>query len=183
MMELADVTVPKMSHINALLPHLYDMAVSMKQECASSIIGSISRIRSRILSAVISAKNGDKDAYCWPLPSELLTLRAVAKLYPVSDFRHPVSTPVFLMLGQILSQSPVRGPHDVLSCLDTISVALDFASVGDRFFPEALEALQSLFVHATAPHYSKNIGGPTFSEANLPWLYYEHVSPRIYSFS
>ena len=44
---------------------------------------------------------------------QLLYLKLVSVLFPTSDFRHSVTTPSMLFLGQILAICPVRSLRDV----------------------------------------------------------------------
>jgi nucleolar protein 14 len=41
-------------------------------------------------------------APCWPSPGHRLLLKLLGDLFPTTDFRHPVTTPAALLLGQYL---------------------------------------------------------------------------------
>ncbi|CAI5998190.1 unnamed protein product [Closterium sp. NIES-64] len=71
-------------------------------------------------------------AGAWPTARTLLLLRLWALIFPSSDFRHPVMTPVSLLLGQFLSCCPM-------------------VSQSRRFVPEALNFLHALLWSAVAP--------------------------------
>ncbi|CAI5949396.1 unnamed protein product [Closterium sp. NIES-65] len=64
----------------------------------------------------------------WPTARTLLLLRLWALIFPSSDFRHPVMTPVSLLLGQFLSCCPVRSTKDVAAGLFISALLLNFLS-------------------------------------------------------
>ncbi|CAI5473376.1 unnamed protein product [Closterium sp. Yama58-4] len=87
----------------------------------------------------------------WPTARTLLLLRLWALIFPSSDFRHPVMTPVSLLLGQFLSCCPVRSTKDVAAGLFISALLLNMVSQSRRFVPEALNFLHALLWSAVAP--------------------------------
>jgi hypothetical protein len=65
-----------------------------------------------------------KWASAWPSRGELSLLTMLGKVFPTSDFRHGVTTPTLLFLGQCLAQCPVRNSSDLSSGLFTASAML-----------------------------------------------------------
>lgn len=77
----------------------------------------------------------------WPPPRALLQLKLFLTLYPLSDKRHPVLTPVSLFIGRALSQCLARDIGEVVRGLFLSSLALSIASSASRHYPEALSFL------------------------------------------
>lgn len=80
----------------------------------------------------------------WPGPRQLLQLRLFALLFPTSDRRHQVTTPLALLTGKYLMQCPVNSPYQAAIGLLLAGMALHNASAAARFCPEAIN-----FVTAT----------------------------------
>lgn len=74
----------------------------------------------------------------WPGPRQLLQLRLFALLFPTSDRRHPVTTPLALLIGKHLSQCPVNSSYQAAVGLMLAGMALQNASAAARFCPEAV---------------------------------------------
>jgi nucleolar protein 14 len=74
----------------------------------------------------------------WPGPRQLLQLRLFALLFPTSDRRHPVTTPLSLLIGKHLSQCPVNSSYQAALGLMLAGMALQNASAAARFCPEAV---------------------------------------------
>jgi len=77
----------------------------------------------------------------WPGPRQLLQLRLFCLLFPVSDKRHPVVTPLDLLLGKYLAQCPVASPYQAALGLLVGGLALQAARPGGRVVPEAVSFL------------------------------------------
>jgi nucleolar protein 14 len=77
----------------------------------------------------------------WPPPRALLQLKLFLTLYPSSDKRHPVITPVALFIGRALSQCVASDVGEVIRGLFLSSLALGIASSANRHYPEALSFL------------------------------------------
>ena len=69
-------------------------------------------------------------------------------VFPVTDFKHPVLTPAMILIGQYLSQSPVRGPRDAIAGVLLSGIALSGVRPSGRIFPEAVTFLHGIVAHA-----------------------------------
>ncbi len=75
----------------------------------------------------------------WPTVGELLVLRAAALLFPATDFRHPVTTPLNVCVAALLSGViPVRDARDAAMALHVCELQLDMAKASRRLAPEAI---------------------------------------------
>ena len=88
------------------------------------------------------------DSRCWPSPADLAFFKAIQLVFPVTDFEHPIVSSAQLLLGQYISQSPIRGPRDVIACLCTCQIFLDFCEDAKRFTPEVFLAIEALTTQA-----------------------------------
>jgi nucleolar protein 14 len=76
-----------------------------------------------------------------PGPRQLLQLRLFSLLFPASDRRHAVMTPLALLLGKHLSQCPVVSCHTAAVGLLCCGMALANAADAQRFCPEVFTFL------------------------------------------
>eukprot|EP00511_Aplanochytrium_stocchinoi_P007061 CAMPEP_0204835578 /NCGR_PEP_ID=MMETSP1346-20131115/22984_1 /ASSEMBLY_ACC=CAM_ASM_000771 /TAXON_ID=215587 /ORGANISM="Aplanochytrium stocchinoi, Strain GSBS06" /LENGTH=521 /DNA_ID=CAMNT_0051969703 /DNA_START=179 /DNA_END=1744 /DNA_ORIENTATION=+ len=96
---------------------------------------------------------GDVDSFvsnmrCWPTPGDFAFLRALSIVFPVTDFRHTVVSPAKLLLGEYISSCPIRGHRDLVACLFTIQLLLEFTAEAKRIAPEVIVALEAVIGQA-----------------------------------
>ena len=82
----------------------------------------------------------------WLSRGSLALLRIGATVFPCSDLRHGVATPLQLVYGQALAQCPVRSGKDLQSGLLCAAGLLDCAAQAQRVAPEALAFLKSVLL-------------------------------------
>ena len=82
----------------------------------------------------------------FPVAHELMGLRLVGKLYPVSDFRHNITTPLTLLLAECLATLPLRGGRDLAAGLFIAGTLLEYTQDSKRLVPEIFSFLQSALV-------------------------------------
>jgi Nop14-like family len=80
----------------------------------------------------------------WPGSRGVLLLRLFMRLFPLSDRRHPVTTPLARLLGLHLAVCPVTRPHDVAIALLLASLLQQIARSGGRYAPEATPLCETL---------------------------------------
>lgn len=80
----------------------------------------------------------------FPSVRTLLLLRLWTIIFPTSDFRHPVITPIFLLISEYLSRCPVKSLRDAAIGCFLCAQILTMASQGRRFCPEAIFFLHAL---------------------------------------
>jgi nucleolar protein 14 len=100
--------------------------------------------------------------YGWPGPRQLLQLRLFSCLFPTSDKRHPVTSPLALLLGKQLLQCPVSSCYTAAVGLLVAGMALHNAAGAARFCPEVvnyLAALLNAFVPAGASAHGSSSSG------------------------
>ena len=70
-----------------------------------------------------------------------LLLRAIGHVFPVTDKRHVVVTPVIILLGQIIGQTPIRSLKDIVKGLFCSGLMIEFTREAQRLPVEALSFL------------------------------------------
>jgi nucleolar protein 14 len=95
----------------------------------------------------------------WPSTGVVLLLRAMGRIFPVTDRRHYVVTPTILLLAQMISQTPVLSRHDLAMGVMCSGLLIEYAVEAKRVVPEALSFLAStirLFSPETGHHHLTN---------------------------
>jgi nucleolar protein 14 len=73
----------------------------------------------------------------WPSTGVVLALRAIGRIFPVTDLRHQVVTPALLLLGQIVGYTPVLTVHDAVIGLLCAGMLIEYTKEAKRVAPEA----------------------------------------------
>ncbi len=126
------------SQLNALSGVLFDVA----QEIPLQIGALWRRILRQMQRKLATALNNS--AQSWPSPGQLILLKVIGDIFPVTDLRHPVATPAALLSGQYLSQCPVACVSHIVSGLFCCASLLRWSSTSGRFAPEALSFLMGV---------------------------------------
>ena len=88
----------------------------------------------------------------WPSVGTILLLRVVGHLFPVTDRRHSIVTPVLLFLGQIISQTPVETMYDLVAGTACSGLLIEYTKEAKRLAPEAVGFLAGIIrMHALEP--------------------------------
>ena len=107
------------------------------------------------------------DMRCWPSPGELAFFRLISRVFPTTDFRHPIVSATQLLLGQYLSQCPLRGSRDIVACVATAELLLTFTQGASRLAPEAVVALEAVVGQASLKPTRKDVERDAFVKAKL----------------
>ena len=89
----------------------------------------------------------------WPDGRELLLLKTLSIVFPVTDFTHKIMTPWFCLLSRLLVQCPVRSSRDAAAALFVCSLLQEAGSAAHRVFPE-VPAFLSTILAAFLPQSS-----------------------------
>lgn len=81
---------------------------------------------------------GDEEESPWPSAGVFLLLKASTAIFPATDRKHFIVTPVNLFLGQILAQTPILSAHDALMGILCAALLLDNCLEAKRVATEAL---------------------------------------------
>lgn len=148
---LASCRPAQVDVIAALFPHLHALTTTYPEVAAKTAVEEISMYHAR-LSKVLGAPSSSVSAF--PGAREILYLQTLMRAFPASDFRHPVITPVHLLIGRYLGQGKPANARDALSGLSLCSLyAEGQGPESRRWMPEALSFLQDLLL-AMLPAWS-----------------------------
>ncbi|EMS51472.1 hypothetical protein TRIUR3_21500 [Triticum urartu] len=114
------------------------------------------------------------------LPSlkTLLLLRLWSLIFPCSDFRHAVATPMLLLMCEYLMRCPIQSGRDAAVGSFLCSMVLAATKESKKFCPEAISFLQTLLVTSLKGEVSNQINDQFMELKTLkPWL---HISEQMH---
>ncbi len=87
-------------------------------------------------------------------------------IFPVTDKRHIVITPSLILLGQIIGQTPIRSPSDIVRGIYCSGLMIEFTREAKRLPTEALSFLASVInLYSDVEDVSLRSPVPSFSSA------------------
>ncbi|KAL7853215.1 hypothetical protein AOLI_G00200590 [Acnodon oligacanthus] len=143
--ELATRTPPELATVNILIPQVYALC-QLFPAAARKVMQSLLSDGAHSMEQSIEVKG----RAVFPGLNMMIYLKIVALLFPTSDFRHPVTTPAFVYISQALTKCPVTSLESVSAGLVLCSLAVEFVSLSQRFFPELINFLLGL-LHMAVP--------------------------------
>jgi hypothetical protein len=138
---------PPAEHIQAVLSALFALARDVPMAAGEAFRAALHRVFLQCVEGVHPKDEADRTRLRrrWPTVGELIMLRATSLLFPVTDFRHPVTTPFALLLGALLAGGthhsgcgPVRTAVDFAKALFLAELQLDVAKKTKRLAPESV---------------------------------------------
>ncbi|NXH16719.1 NOP14 protein, partial [Bucco capensis] len=143
--ELATLDLPELRTIDKLVLPLYNLC-QMFPEAASDRIKFILRDAAHELEEVIEVKGRGT----LPALDTLIYLKITSLLFPTSDFWHPVVTPAFVYMSQLLTKCRITTLQDVIKGLFICCLFLEYVSLSRRFVPELINFLLGV-LHISLP--------------------------------
>ncbi|NXI13197.1 NOP14 protein, partial [Irena cyanogastra] len=143
--ELATLDLPELRTIDKLVLPLYNLC-QMFPEAASDSIKFILRDAAHDLEEVIEVKG----RATFPGLDMLIYLKIVSLLFPTSDFWHPVVTPAFMYMSQLLTKCRITTLQDVIKGLFICCLFLEYVSLSRRLVPELINFLLGV-LHISLP--------------------------------
>ncbi|XP_028658093.2 nucleolar protein 14 [Erpetoichthys calabaricus] len=142
---------PDFGTISLLVPHLYDLC-QLFPEAACKCVQSIFRDSAHDIEEVVEVKGKA------PLPGlpVMVYLKISAMLFPTSDFRHPVVTPILVYMSQLLTKCPITSLQDVAKGLLLCCLFIEYVSLSQKFVPELISYLLGI-LHLSVPE-KHNLG-------------------------
>ncbi|KAM6361600.1 nucleolar protein 14 isoform 1-T1 [Alca torda] len=151
--ELATLDLPELRTIDKLVLPLYNLC-QMFPEAASDSIKFILRDAAHDMEEVIEVKG----RATFPGLDMLIYLKITSLLFPTSDFWHPVVTPAFIYMSQLLTKCRITTLQDVIKGLFICCLFLEYVSLSRRFVPEVINFLLGI-LHISLP--KKQVQGYT----------------------
>ncbi|CAN0108291.1 unnamed protein product [Bubo scandiacus] len=143
--ELATLDLPELRTIDKLVLPLYNLC-QMFPEAASDSIKFILRDAAHDMEEVIEVKG----RATFPGLDTLVYLKITSLLFPTSDFWHPVVTPAFIYMSQLLTKCRITTLQDVIKGLFICCLFLEYISLSRRFVPELINFLLGV-LHISLP--------------------------------
>ncbi|NXF35567.1 NOP14 protein, partial [Nyctibius bracteatus] len=143
--ELAALDLPELRTIDRLVLPLYSLC-QMFPEAASDSIKFILRDAAHDMEEVIEVKG----RATFPGLDTLFYLKITSLLFPTSDFWHPVVTPAFMYMSQLLTKCRITTLQDVVKGLFICCLFLEYVSLSRRFVPELINFLLGV-LHISLP--------------------------------
>ncbi|KAM7252462.1 hypothetical protein ACFE04_024345 [Oxalis oulophora] len=130
--------------MNRLVKPLMEMSMEMNYFAAICARHRISKMRNQLCQAIKEREKG-----CWPSVKTLFLMRLWSIIFPCSDLRHVVMTPVILLICEYLMRCPISSGHDVAIGCFLCSILLSITKQSEKFSPEAIIFLRTLLMAAT----------------------------------
>ncbi|NXK98471.1 NOP14 protein, partial [Formicarius rufipectus] len=143
--ELATLDLPELRTIDKLVLPLYNLC-QMFPEAASDSIKFILRDAAHDMEEIIEVKG----RATFPGLDTLIYLKITSLLFPTSDFWHPVVTPAFMYMSQLLTKCRITTLQDVIKGLFICCLFLEYVSLSRRFVPELINFLLGI-LHISLP--------------------------------
>ncbi|NWT01280.1 NOP14 protein, partial [Mionectes macconnelli] len=143
--ELATLDLPELRTIDKLVLPLYNLC-QMFPEAASDSVKFILRDAAHDMEEVIEVKG----RAAFPGLDTLIYLKITSLLFPTSDFWHPVVTPAFIYMSQLLTKCRITTLQDVVKGLFICCLFLEYISLSRRFVPELINFLLGV-LHISLP--------------------------------
>ncbi|KAM4672738.1 nucleolar protein 14 isoform 2-T3 [Amazona ochrocephala] len=143
--ELATLDLPELRAIDKLVLPLYNLC-QMFPEAASDSIKFILRDAAHDMEEVIEVKG----RATFPGLDTLIYLKITSLLFPTSDFWHPIVTPAFTYMSQLLTKCRITTLQDVIKGLFICCLFLEYVSLSRRFVPELINFLLGV-LHISLP--------------------------------
>ncbi|XP_072988128.1 uncharacterized protein [Typha latifolia] len=160
-----------MKIINVLVKPLIEMSAETPYFAAICARQRLIHIRTRLCEDIkIPGKSS------WPSLKTLLLLRLWSLIFPCSDFRHVVTTPVLLLMCEYLMRCPIDSGRDIAIGSFLCSMLLLVTEQSRKFCPEAIMFLQVLLSSCIKPEprldvYSQVSHQLVDLRSLKPWLY------------
>jgi nucleolar protein 14 len=131
--------------LDALTVTLYEMAQE-SPDCTASVwsrrLGIFHKAHAKRLRDAeynlntIDDEASDDEYTTWPSTGVILLLRAIGHIFPVTDKKHPIVTPLIIFLSQILTSTPILSKYDLVSGLMMCGILIEYTKDAKRIVPE-----------------------------------------------
>ncbi|ESW17858.1 hypothetical protein PHAVU_007G274500 [Phaseolus vulgaris] len=136
--------------LNLLVKPLIEMSTEIPYFAAICARRRIESTRKQFIESIKKSESSS-----WPSSKTLCLLRLWSMIFPCSDFRHPVMTPVILLMCEYLMRCPIVSGRDIAIGSFLCSMLLSVFRHSRKFCPEAIMFLQtSLLATTESKHIS-----------------------------
>ncbi|RLN46436.1 hypothetical protein BBJ28_00008403 [Nothophytophthora sp. Chile5] len=131
-----DAAASLYTQLDALATHMYTLAQQMGD--AAGVV-----VR-ELLAQLFKRLHKKASTSAWPTLPELLLFKALIAIFPTSDLRHNVTSPMETLLGESLARGGLNTPQEAAQALFAASLSLDMTRSKQRFMPEVVSCLSRL---------------------------------------
>jgi len=149
-LHVASPSNPRISVVSGVLPHIRALTKTYPRQTAEHFIAKLVLMHKNLKRGLSHGAAGD-DAKTWPGLPELVFLRVLGVLWPTSDMRHAVVSPVRLLMGSYLALCKIRSLADAASGLFLCTLFLQYENRSRRFVPEAINFLTDVIRTLSPP--------------------------------
>ncbi|KEH41125.1 Nop14 nucleolar-like protein [Medicago truncatula] len=130
--------------INMLVKPLIEMSTEIPYFAAICARRRIEITRKQFVESIKNAESSS-----WPSSKTMCLLRLWSMVFPCSDFRHPVMTPVILLMCEYLMRCPITSGRDIAVGSFLCSMLLSVFKQSRKFCPEPIVFIQTLLLATT----------------------------------
>ncbi|KAG5061777.1 hypothetical protein GLYMA_02G003100v4 [Glycine max] len=130
--------------LNMLVKPLIEMSKEIPYFAAICARRRIEATRKQFIESIKQSESSS-----WPSSKTLCLLRLWSMIFPCSDFRHPVMTPVILLMCEYLMRCPIVSGRDIAIGSFLCSMLLSVFRQSRKFCPEAIIFLRTSLLAAT----------------------------------
>ncbi|XP_014514329.1 nucleolar protein 14 [Vigna radiata var. radiata] len=130
--------------LNLLVKPLIEMSTEIPYFAAICARRRIESTRKQFIESIKKSESSS-----WPSSKTLCLLRLWSMIFPCSDFRHPVMTPVVLLMCEYLMRCPIVSGRDISIGSFLCSMLLSVFRHSRKFCPEAIMFLRTSLLAAT----------------------------------
>ncbi|KHN00285.1 Nucleolar protein 14 [Glycine soja] len=130
--------------LNMLVKPLIEMSMEIPYFAAICARRRIETTRKQFIESIKQSESSS-----WPSSKTLCLLRLWSMIFPCSDFRHPVMTPVILLMCEYLMRCPIVSGRDIAIGSFLCSMLLSVFRQSRKFCPEAIIFLRTSLLAAT----------------------------------
>lgn len=138
----------RVEQLNQLMRILYLMTQDFPEAAGavwSRRIGVLQNAHDKRLRDLELITEDDEEESPWLSAGAFFLLKASTSIFPPTDKKHYVVTPINLFLGQVLSQTPILSTHDAVMGILCAGLLIDNCLEAKRVAPEAFGFLAGVF--------------------------------------
>ncbi|RKP37078.1 nucleolar protein 14 [Dimargaris cristalligena] len=137
---VSDDSQAPLQHLDVFVRHLTELAPMFPELLGELATEQLRNFHGELTSRLQSPAGQFADVF--PEATDLLQFKLLTQLLSVSDFQHPIITPLQLVLSQYLQQYTPRSFTDIVAGLFVCHLMLDMQRLSRRFCPEVHNYLQ-----------------------------------------
>jgi len=139
------------SMLDTFYSHIFDVAEQLPRHAVSEFRNHLHAMHNDLIEKLTTSKEIG-NAHGYPNSADLLFLKLIANIFPVTDFKHPITTPANIYIHQCLADCKIKSLRDIAAALFLCTMAMHYNYEAKRFSPEVITILTKILhtVYATA---------------------------------